>query len=214
MSEIEISPILETLGKLRPIFHNEADFQFCLAWEIQKQFPTSEIRLEYKVPGFIGRYTDIWIRGEKPLAVELKYKPISVTLENKDEVFELKNHGAQDLGRYDFLKDLQRVEEIVSKFPQTTGYAIMLTNDPSYWKKPQKQNSVDADFKIDEGRSMHGTLSWSPKASKGTTRGREKPLKIRGKYKIKWMPYFTENQKLGDFRLLCLKVTQANLAVD
>jgi hypothetical protein len=40
---------------------------------------------------------------------------------------------AQDLGRYDFIKDIGRVENIVTdRAPRASGYVILLTNDPSY----------------------------------------------------------------------------------
>ncbi len=158
MTEFNIEKILEKLSSNRPVFHNEADFQFALAWEIQKQYNEFEVRLEYKVPGFDKRYTDIWIMEPHPIAIELKYKPISTILEVNKECFELKQQGAQDLGRYDVLKDLQRIEDIVKKYPSTTGYVILLTNDHLYWNTPMKINSVDKEFKIHEGQDIHGTL--------------------------------------------------------
>ena len=41
--------ILASLAKRRPIFHSEADFQHALAWEIQKQCPSANVRLEKRV---------------------------------------------------------------------------------------------------------------------------------------------------------------------
>ena len=70
MTEFNIEKILEKLSLNRPVFHNEADFQFALAWEIQKFHEKYEIRLEYKVPGFDKRYTDIWIMEPYPIAIE------------------------------------------------------------------------------------------------------------------------------------------------
>lgn len=195
----------------RPVFHIEVDFQFALAWKIQKENPDAEIRLEYRVPEFPGRYTDIWIKAENPIAIELKYKPVSVALESKGEFFELKKQGAQDLGRYDFLKDVQRVEEIVLKYPKTTGYAIILTNDHLYWKSSQKQNPIDAAFRIHEGKDIHGVLSWSEKAGKKTKENREDPISIKGHYKSKWTTYSSVNiQKFGEFKMLLFKITSSN----
>ena len=50
--------------------------------------------------------------------------------------FIIPREGAQDLGRYDFLADLMRLESMVSKEPNLTGYAILLTNEPRYWDTP------------------------------------------------------------------------------
>lgn len=211
MLNVEIIEILNKLSKTRPVFHNEADFQFSFAWEIQKQISNSSIRLEYKVPGFVNRYTDIWVNGKSPIAIELKYKPISTRLEINKEIFELKKHGAEDIGRYDYLKDVQRVEEIVMKYPKTVGYAILLSNDHLYWNLPYKQDSVDASFKIHEGRRVHGNLPWASNTGVGTKKNREESIVIKGEYDINWKSYSIINQKGGEFRTLCLKVTSSGL---
>lgn len=39
---------LSQLRNQRKIFHSEADFQFALAWGIQKYYPEAKIRLEYR----------------------------------------------------------------------------------------------------------------------------------------------------------------------
>lgn len=207
MVEFNIERILEELSINRPVFHNEADFQFSLAWEIQKHHKDFGIRLEYKVPGFDKRYTDIWIKEPTPIAIELKYKPISTILEINNESFELKPQGAQDIGRYDVLKDLQRIEDIVSMYPNTIGYVILLTNDHLYWDKPRKENSVDRAFKIHEGQNIHGTLSWSSEAGAGTVKDRESTLQINGRYDTKWKHFSKIEHKSVEFRNLCFKVT-------
>lgn len=191
----------------RQLFHNEADFQFALAWEIQKTYPECNIRLEYKVPTFENRYTDIWINDEKPIAIELKYKPKKISLKYDNEIFELKEQGAQDIGRYDFLKDVQRVEEIISKFPEVTGYAIILTDDHLYWNPPLKEDSIDSDFKIHEGRIIHGSLKWSSQAGSGSTKNRTEPIIINGSYKVNWKDYSSfDIPSYGKFKTLCLKI--------
>ena len=206
MTVFNINTTLQALSQIRPIFHNEADFQFAFAWEIQKQYSDYNIRLEYKTPTFDNRYTDIWIKGENPIAIELKYKPVSMKLQHNKERFELKNHGAQDIGRYDFLKDVQRLEEIIMKYPETSAYAIMITNDSLYWRNPKKHNSVDKDFKIHQGRNIHGVLSWSPEAGKGTTKNREEPIQIHGNYDMDWKSYSNIDQEYEKFRMLCLQI--------
>ncbi len=205
MTEFDIDTTLQSLSQIRPIFHNEADFQFAFAWEIQKQYSDYNIRLEYKVPTFGNRYTDIWINGKNPIAIELKYKPVSMNLQHNKETFELKNQGAEDLGRYDFLKDVQRLEEIIMKYPETSAYAIMITNDSLYWRNPSKLDSIDKDFKIHQGRNIHGTLSWSPKVGKGTTENKD-PIQIHGKYCMNWQSYSDIDQEYEKFRMLCLQI--------
>lgn len=211
LTDVEILGILNGLAKKRPVFHNEADFQFALAWEIQKTYSKCEIRLEYKVPSFENRYTDIWIKDENSIAIELKYKPKPVSIEFDNEFFKLKEHGAQDLGRYDFLKDVQRIEEIILKYPNVTGYAIILTNDHLYWDLPVKENSVDSDFKIHEGKIIHGSLSWSSLAGNGTTKNRTDSIIINGDYESNWSDYsIFDIPAFGKFRILCFEIGNIN----
>ena len=96
-------PLLE-LKKKRQIFHSEADFQFALAWEIQRCYPDAKVRLEY-CPAEIdpSMHIDILvIMDELWYPIELKYKSLKCTKLVEDEIYKLKNHGAQDLGRYDY----------------------------------------------------------------------------------------------------------------
>ena len=44
---MDIINSLKLLSDSRKVFHSEADFQFALAWEIQKLYPDAKIRLEY-----------------------------------------------------------------------------------------------------------------------------------------------------------------------
>jgi len=84
--------------------------------------------------------------------MELKYKTKSAEVVINGERFKLKNQSAQDTGRYDFLKDVSRLEDCVDKLPNAIGYAIFLTNDPLYWNFPRKTDTEDKDFRLYEGR--------------------------------------------------------------
>jgi hypothetical protein len=128
---VDIEDVLLSLAKSRPVFHSEADFQHALAWEIHRHLPQASVRLEYKPPEVTSRmYLDIWVAlGTTRIAIELKYKTRKVKTVVGGEAFDLSNHGAQDLGRYDFLKDIQRLENVCAARRDTVGYTIMLTND-------------------------------------------------------------------------------------
>ena len=91
--------------------------------------------------------------------------------------------------RYDVLKDIARLERIVSEVPGTSGYAVVFTNDSAYWKSPTRADTVDAAFRIHEGRTIEGTLRWSESAGHGTTKGREAPLELAHSYHIAWRDY-------------------------
>ena len=155
--------VLNKLSKKRPVFHSEADFQHSLAWEIHEMHPDLNIRLE-KREEINGEdlHLDIFIfRDGEVCALELKYKTkrLKVTISNED--YDLKDQGAQDLGRYDFCKDIEKLEKVLEKYPGGTGFAIFLTNDDLYWRMPPNPNTADEDFRIHEGRTIKGTLKWN-----------------------------------------------------
>jgi len=96
---MDLFPIIKYLSK-RPIFHSEADFQFSLAWDIQRAYPTADIRLEYPPENEPNRYIDILVRNkEYSYPIELKYKTKKLSATIGDEQFHLKDHSAQDLGK-------------------------------------------------------------------------------------------------------------------
>ena len=90
------------------------------------------------------------IDGGSPefVAIELKYKLKEAALpkdtsflrfgeapnsESNSEIVLVNHQGAQDEGRYDFWKDVKRVELLTEAFPNIIGgFSLFLTNDPSY----------------------------------------------------------------------------------
>ncbi len=203
---LDVSGLMENLKEERPIFHSEADFQHALAWQLHKAMPSDEIRLEYKPFQDERMYLDIWLPGVG-VAIELKYRSKKLAQEWKKEAFALKDQSAPDQGRYDFLNDIQRLERLVADFqPAKTGYAILLTNDPSYWKFSSR-STIDADFRLHQGREISGEMAWSPKAAKGTTNGREEPIRLKGSYDCVWRDYFSFGEAANQqFRYLMIEV--------
>ena len=199
--------IIDRLSSLRPIFNMEADFQFALGWEIQKKFPDWSVRFEHKPTNLKDRiFVDLWIKGDQTSAIELKYKTRKLDVNVKGESFNLLDQAAQDLGRYDFLKDVERLENIVSTHNNVKGYAVILTNDSAYWKSPTTE-TVDAEFRMHEGRILNGELAWGTEAGAGTMRKREKPIKLTGTYKLSWKDYSqVSSTSYGKFRYLFLEI--------
>jgi hypothetical protein len=213
----DLLEILYQLQKKRPVFHSEADFQHSLAWEIHERFPTYSMRLEYPLQPGQPEHLDIFVFNQgEALAIELKYKTaLLFSIVNK-ELYSLKNHSAQDCGRYDFVADIERLERFVRENGKATGYAILLTNDSSYWNLPRDKDCVDAKFRVHEGRTLGGLLSWHASASKGTTRGREKPLSITGTYGLHWQDYSeievnTNTRDHRQFRQLVVNINRRRI---
>lgn len=204
---LDIPQLLSELAQQRPIFHSEADFQHALAWHLHTLFPEAKIRLEY--PFYVEKwiYVDIWAEiAGLTLAIELKYKTAAFQTTFNGELFHLKNQGAQDTGRYDFIKDVQRLEQVVSRRPNTTGYVVMLTNDSLYWS-PTIRETTDSFFRIHDGKILSGSMVWSERASPGTMYGRSEPLKLTYVYSVKWDNYSKLDGAKGNFNYLSLKIS-------
>ncbi len=214
MKTFDLSQILETALQCRSVFHSESDFQHHLAWEIHKTFKDAEVRLEYPLPinqTKRRQRCDIFfkIRGVK-IGVELKYKTKKLCTTIDQDTFNLTNQFALDNGRYDFFKDIARLESWVKSEKIDYGYAVFLTNDQAYWGNSQ-QATVDAKFKIYDSRIAEGRLAWSEKASEGTMKRRKDPITLHGTYTMNWRDSpnkaLLESKELSNrFRYLCVQV--------
>lgn len=199
--------LMRRLADTRKVFHSEADFQHALAWHIHEAMPESQVRLEVDVMQVEHqrRFLDIWLPVEG-IAIESKYKTWELELEQDGEVFVLRDQSAQDQGRYDFLSDIQRLELMRSELEQcNAGYTVLLTNGSSYWKVPTYRDTVDADFRVHEGREISGALAWSARA--GAVGNRTSPIQIRGSYRLRWQEYSSfPGVSRGSFRYLAVSV--------
>jgi hypothetical protein len=101
------------------------------------------------------------------------------------ETFALTNQSAHDVRRYDFIKDIVRLEQLVPEVADV-GYAVVLTNDPSYWQQSTRRELSDMAFRLHEGRVLAGELAWGVATSAGTMKARESPLRLTGTYPIGW----------------------------
>ncbi len=190
---LDIHALMQELSQSRPIFHSEADFQHALAWKIREVMPDSQIRLEYPFRHDGNpMYLDIWLPTER-MAIELKYLSRRLEQEYEGEHFALKDQSAHDVRRYDFLKDVQRLESVVEHAEQSTrgGVAVLLTNDSAYSKSPTSrwETTNDAAFRLHEGRKATGNLVWSERTGQGTMKGREDPIRLSGSYTTHWRDY-------------------------
>ena len=208
---LDITGIMDKLSRDHPIFHSEADFQHALAWRVHKEVPDCQVRLEFKLLLNENEriYLDIYLPSIG-VAIELKYKtrkldPKSLEFVNDfGESYELGDQAAQDFGRYDFIKDIYRLKQM-SDFKQVTGFAILLTNDPTYWKPSLKRVTRDTAFRIDEGKKkIEGTMMWNGKEPQLK---RKYPIDLNGSYDICWQNYsFLKDMKYGQFRYLMVRV--------
>ena len=106
--------------------------------------------------------------------------------------------------------DIRRLEQIVYDSGMAkAGFAVLLTNDPSYWESPQQgwEDRTDGAFRVHEGRVIKGEMKWSERTFEGTKKGKEDPIKLKGSYDVNWRNYsILKEDKYGKFRYLVVEV--------
>ena len=204
---IDMTEVIKTLQGKRQIFCSEADFQLEMAWVIKEMYRDAEVRLEY-VPTFDDKmHIDIIVFiSNEWIPIELKYKTKNSkkgALEDKktQEVFNLKNQGAKDIGCYLYLKDIMRIESIKQEVKNNfeEGYAVFLTNDKTYLESPQNNDCVYKEFSLQHGITKHGELKWAEHAGDWTKKGGiEDPIILKGIYKMEWKEFSNVNEERSD----------------
>jgi hypothetical protein len=210
--------LMEELKDKRPVFNSEDDFKFSLAWLIKEKYRDDvEIRLEKKMNNNKdassseagdqknkNQRIDIFIivkneNDMEKIGIELKYFTAKIEWrDNKnEETFILAEQAANDIKCYDAWKDVERLEDFIDRDLINRGFVIWLTNvnsltkDPTETKKRNNNTTYYDEFKIFNGREINGPkiLEWDKKASQGTIKGRDKPITIKGNYKVCWKVY-------------------------
>lgn len=161
-----------------------------------------ELRLERPFPGRASGAIDLVLgRGDQFHGIELKYLTRSCQTTFAGEAFNLKQHGAQDIRRYDVCKDVQRMEDFSSN-PSSTASVIVLTNDPYYWRTRERSGTCAEAFDIYEARQLCGLLDWAEHTGPGTKKNREQVIALRGSYALRWREYSDLNCLGGHFKYL------------
>lgn len=163
-------------------------------------------------------YTDIVIDIDDvhSIAIELKYKTWA---DNKDKRIEYSigkntyvvfHQGAPNIGCYQYLEDVARLEELVGIANQkhefdscnsgtrkvVCGFAIIITNDETYWKGPQKLKEsvmepfflIEKDEEAKGPRRLNGELKNPHRERKENSR--EYKLHLGNHYVCAWKDYY------------------------
>jgi len=191
--------ILQYLEENNELLFNERDLQIHLAQHLIGTGHYKDVDVEYYVPqqeldNYIWNNElklDILVRnGEEFLPVELKYKtkkhnkPLPRFGEPLPRVVEvLKDQGAQDLGMYDFWKDVRRVELVRNRFANVkNGMAVFVTNDKQYLA-PVRETSNNLLFSMEEG--MHGKAKHWLKPESASAKSHP-DFDLDAEYNIQW----------------------------
>ncbi len=178
-----IQGCLNSLAQRRPLFHSEADFQFEFAWELRGIGISTRLEVPIQGVGEVDLIIPVQTGIARDYFIEFKYKTKEFHCGIESESFHLKGHSAHPLGRYDFIKDIERIEQ--SGKP---GCAIFMTNDPLYWKAGGEGNGED--FSLREERKISGNLTWRDSSKTNSIgKGRVSPIKIDGKINCYWQDY-------------------------
>lgn len=183
------------------LLFNERDFQMHLATWLRKSANAyDDVDVEYYVPkSELKEYVwdselrlDIVVKKQGEYCpVELKYKTKKVErkIARFDEMLDgsvvvMKNQGAQDLGMYDFWKDVRRVELVRNRFGRVKGgLAVFVTNDMMYTQesKPTSNNhQFNMVNRVARSRSKH----W---LNPNSTCARMHPnFEVESEYGIEW----------------------------
>ena len=169
LADIAEQDVLDFLRINQELLFNERDFQMHLATHLRQTKHYDDVDVEYYVPcDALENYIwnselrlDILVqKNEEYLPIELKYKTKRAEKnvlrfgENIEKIQVLKNQGAQDLGMYDFWKDVRRIELVRNCFKNVhNGLAVFLTNDSLY--TTQTRNTSN-NFLLNMAEGKHG----------------------------------------------------------
>ena len=181
--EIVRQDVFAFLESYEELLFNERDLQMHLAtWLRRSANAYDDVDVEYYVPKgeLDGSVWDSELRldivvkkDDEYCPVELKYKTKRVMRQitrfgealRNEKVEVMKNQGAQDLGMYNFWKDVRRVELVRNRFERVKGgLAVFVTNDELYTKKSDNESN-NRDLNMDEGPHPKAKHWRNPKSS-------------------------------------------------
>lgn len=175
-----IKDLMNELAKDDMVFSNEQEFQFELAMRLKQLQNVQSVKLEsMSLDGYqnwsavekdiIGsknikeakEYTDIIVteQGGERTAIELKYKTAgqACIYNTKNGPAVTMKQDAYDIGCYDFIKDVCRLETINTRLFQEEkkidhGFAIILTNNANYRNNLFTRSKIWKNYSISENR--------------------------------------------------------------
>lgn len=208
----QVQNYINTLSKQRPVFHSEADFQLSFgnllsnSFKVRLERPFLNIPFNHNPKLLIPKMElDIFL-PKKMVGIELKYKTIKGDFTIDGENYNLKNHGAQNLGRFDFFEDIRRLQCLKKRDIIKSGFVVFLTNDHLYWNKITRINfsiQFDMSEKVIPSKTH---LNWERNPSVGSVTskrmGNHIPILIEDEISLKWREYSTVGNMIFNFLLV------------
>ncbi len=211
-----IAQIKEFLDEREKVFLNEKDIQLYIAQKFKESNEYDNVFMEYCISKEVldefginywsnknNIYVDIVLeRNGLFYPIEIKYKTkkqeLDYSIFGKDVKVELKEQGAQDIGRYDFWKDVKRVEFLLKCPSVREGCVLFITNDSHYQVNSVERNVGYANFSMHQGRVINEKnqteiLDWKNGVS--ISKGRPK-IELKNYYKINWFEMKNINSEI------------------
>ena len=198
--------IIAALNLRNSFFLRELDIQIYLANYFINTNLYDNVYVEYHIPSnIIPNYPwgdNIYI--DIVLEINGLYYPIEIKFKTKNQVLPLMvfgnnvnitlgQHGAGNIGCYDFWKDVKRIELFEQSFPNIErGMVLFISNDDTYQVAPRNANVGYAQFSIHHGRvvTINTILDWN--GDLATAKGRP-AITTNYAYTINWSPMILAN---------------------
>lgn len=208
MREQILEQVSVALMNRNDFFIREQDIQIYLANYFINSNMFDNVFIEYHVPSNIivnypwtdvnKIYIDIVLEKDNIFyPIEIKYKTRTQNLPylvfGQGVNMALGQQGAQNIGCYDFWKDVKRIEMFEQTFQNVErGVVLFVSNDISYQNNPLNPNVGYALFSIHQGRTipMNTFLDWNGNLAVGNTRP---GFIINNPYNINWTPMIIPN---------------------
>jgi hypothetical protein len=216
------------------IFISENDIVLHFALFMHKKFPSAKIKFEFpfkitysykfnNIPenrvtqtGYLDLYVNL---NNIVYGFEFKYKTSKLTVKNDLMAFELKNQGAQDILRFEFRRDIHRLEylknkSILGNIKINYGFAILLTNDRLLLEHGNTE-TADRELRFSDIIPIRGgSFIWHEKNTEAKWLKEYKftmDLHLeKNQYETKWLDYLNyegdENNKNTQFKYCIVEV--------
>lgn len=231
MNKLDLVNIINSFASEGIVFSNEQDFQFALGTKIKGLKCVKNVFFEvisldstitfsliesnvkksikYKLPRSVKQYHDLLVELDNQtfVMIELKYKSpgkicLYETLKGKFITF---IQGAYDLGAYDFLNDIQRLETINSRnllndIKISKSFSILLTNDRNYRFNDFRRSKIWTKYSLCETYKTKGSgvLTFKEGSLTYKTKGKTySAVELKNIYDIEWLDYKLTNINTG-----------------
>lgn len=207
---IDIDLVMRDLSVSHPVFISELEFQRALMKAVEQYLPGAYLEAPRRFER-IRMDIGLDVRGMSTV-IELKYKTRKLEALHGERNFFLKNNSIQYQARYDFVKDITRVERYVKHARDRVGWAILLTNDYLLWES--WSSGASEEFRLADGLSLSGLHRWKDGFAAGLNHPRDAALDVQGNYKLAWSDYSDLPGRWGKFRYLAVRVDPVQIGVD